>query len=885
VSAGPDAETTRRVIERFGAARLLAFDRNPASRAPTVEVAHEALLRHWPRLRAWVDEAGRDLVLRAHLTAAAATWEASGRDDGDLYRGARLVDTEDWSNRADLTDSEHDFLSESLARRRAEEKAERARLDEQTRANRRLRRALAAVGAVLVVALVAGFLAIGQRNRARAETARAEESRANALAVTADEHVSSDRSLALLLAVEAALVDTSDRTTSVLLAAISGDNLPYTRTVIPTPAAAYSAMALTPDGAIAVAKRRDGLIDIVDITTRQVVVAGLFGPPSPVRGVDVSDDGRYAVVSGEDSDGTAAVVYSLPGGAEMARIASRIEGTIHQAVFAAGTNEVVVGDALGVLSIHDPLTGAAKGMIDTATGSEITALDVDGRTMFVADVPEIGFGLSSYVSAWDLDTGEPVVERREIDANFVVAILARDGLVYTAGAGAPVQLYDGATLDLIADDLDGPSQGGTAITSLDVAPDGSLAMGSEDGIEIRPPDDAPVEYVALPGGQAPGVAFTPDGGTLVSADSEGTISTWRLGVIEDLGVPLVPEGPGLVTVSPGGDRLAVWARGRGVQLFDLETLDHIGALESLGPDDSFLAFDFDSEGRTILTMTCPVEQEDHCDAVVALFDVGSMRRIAGPAPVGSLGADISQGAMLTADGSMVAVVSPGNTVRLLDVPSLEPVGDPLQLRDVSVGAGPEGLQVATGSRNGRSLVAAIGVFGQTVVWDITDDPAPLGTIAGVATALSFSPEGTLTVGYATGIVEVWDPIAMTRNGEPLSGPGITWRVDVAETGILLASSLEGSTRLWDLETRRALSGDLTSWGAALDLEGTRLFLGALGAPIGGVRVATLSLDVNDLLAEACRRAGRNLTVEEWTTYMPSDLEHRATCPEWPLQST
>jgi DNA-binding SARP family transcriptional activator/tRNA A-37 threonylcarbamoyl transferase component Bud32 len=64
VTPGEGVEDTRRralrseltictdaVIDTFGAHRLLSFDRDPATRAPTVEVAHEALIREWPRLR------------------------------------------------------------------------------------------------------------------------------------------------------------------------------------------------------------------------------------------------------------------------------------------------------------------------------------------------------------------------------------------------------------------------------------------------------------------------------------------------------------------------------------------------------------------------------------------------------------------------------------------------------------------------------------------------------------------------------------------------------------------------------------------------------------------------------------------------------------------
>lgn len=46
------------VLERYGAARLLTFDQEVETRAPTVEVAHEALLREWPRLSPYRLEGG-----------------------------------------------------------------------------------------------------------------------------------------------------------------------------------------------------------------------------------------------------------------------------------------------------------------------------------------------------------------------------------------------------------------------------------------------------------------------------------------------------------------------------------------------------------------------------------------------------------------------------------------------------------------------------------------------------------------------------------------------------------------------------------------------------------------------------------------------------------
>ena len=63
----------------------------------SVEVAHEALLREWPRLSAWIEEDAEGRRLRRHITQAAAEWDTAGRDQGELYRGARLAAALDWT--------------------------------------------------------------------------------------------------------------------------------------------------------------------------------------------------------------------------------------------------------------------------------------------------------------------------------------------------------------------------------------------------------------------------------------------------------------------------------------------------------------------------------------------------------------------------------------------------------------------------------------------------------------------------------------------------------------------------------------------------------------------------------------------------------------------
>ena len=92
------------VMDEFGRHRLLSFDRDPSTREQTIEIAHEALLDGWSRLRGWVDEARDDIRAQRRLAAAALEWESNGRDPSFLLRGARLNQTKAWGGGDDACD-------------------------------------------------------------------------------------------------------------------------------------------------------------------------------------------------------------------------------------------------------------------------------------------------------------------------------------------------------------------------------------------------------------------------------------------------------------------------------------------------------------------------------------------------------------------------------------------------------------------------------------------------------------------------------------------------------------------------------------------------------------------------------------------------------------
>src|SRR5262249_41351282 len=159
-------EAQRKIVEQFASQRtrllVTGFDR--AAR-PTVEVAHEALIRTWPRFRQWIDSNREKLRSRAAILQAKADWEHNGRrDDMLLPAGLQLERARSLlSDPGDITtDDIKEFISLSSARA--------------VRLQRITRWAVAAVAAVILIAgATVGYLQWDKaRQLARQEVALAE---------------------------------------------------------------------------------------------------------------------------------------------------------------------------------------------------------------------------------------------------------------------------------------------------------------------------------------------------------------------------------------------------------------------------------------------------------------------------------------------------------------------------------------------------------------------------------------------------------------------------------------------------------------------------------------------------------------------------------------
>ncbi|NND03594.1 MAG: protein kinase, partial [Acidimicrobiia bacterium] len=188
VFGNPDGVLAR-VTERMTDARLLTVGEE------SIEIAHEALIRTWPRLRSWIEENRDDLRTRQHIGRAASEWIDQGRTPDLLYRGTPLQSALDWAaTRGDVLEpADQEFLDASKAAHDAEA-AEKERVAARLRRIRMI--AIGVLSGLTIVAAIASFVAYGALRETRSQFA---QSLATLSAPLADENPR----LALALAVEA----------------------------------------------------------------------------------------------------------------------------------------------------------------------------------------------------------------------------------------------------------------------------------------------------------------------------------------------------------------------------------------------------------------------------------------------------------------------------------------------------------------------------------------------------------------------------------------------------------------------------------------------------------------------------------------------------------
>lgn len=150
----------RALIDGLVAARLAVTDRRDT--APVVCLAHEALLQSWPRVAAWLQQESALLRLRDELQRDAHAWDAHARSDGWLGIAPDKLATLAQLDREGMMPGGTAADYTQRSRRRAH----RNRLIKRT--------AVASIVVLGVLSIIAGLIAMRQRDRAVAEAMTAD---------------------------------------------------------------------------------------------------------------------------------------------------------------------------------------------------------------------------------------------------------------------------------------------------------------------------------------------------------------------------------------------------------------------------------------------------------------------------------------------------------------------------------------------------------------------------------------------------------------------------------------------------------------------------------------------------------------------------------------
>ncbi|MCI0714307.1 MAG: protein kinase [Chloroflexi bacterium] len=212
ISIARDHRLLQAILDLFGKHRLLSFDHEPQTREPTVEIAHEALIRAWQRLRVWIAESRADVRQQRRLNELAEEWVKASRETSFLLTGLQLQQFEEWSHFTSLalTEEEQEFLEASIDERERRSELEAQRVERQAQLEERARRfrqvLLVVISVAFVVSLVFAIIAYSQREEAQEASDRAEQNAFNAQtqAAIADEQ-------AEIAATQAAIADNSAR--------------------------------------------------------------------------------------------------------------------------------------------------------------------------------------------------------------------------------------------------------------------------------------------------------------------------------------------------------------------------------------------------------------------------------------------------------------------------------------------------------------------------------------------------------------------------------------------------------------------------------------------------------------------------------------------------
>lgn len=529
VSQAEDEDLVDDIIDTFAAYRLLTLDHNPVNRRPTVEVAHEALLREWERLREWLNTARDDIRQSRKVAHAADEWEEHNRDESYLLRGARLVQIEEWLELTDLvlTPHEKSYISESLRQRLQEEETQKAQKEREEQLERRSQKFLRGLVVTLAVATVLsaafGIFALIQRNIANDTLADFERSSAEfrsiAIAFGAqDARNNGYPDSALALAAEAIRINNPPPEAAHVFSQIATSTWIKQR-FLASDASIFDA-AFHPDGQRVITSSWDGRAVVWDISTG----AELQSIDTELGLLDIIIHPNSSLVAISAFQG--GVLWDLETN-EFSELSSELAGHLPK-IFSGDGSTMITDSDNGVLTI-----------VDTEALRILHSFRAHDAPIFAADLNEdesllLTTSFDGTVKVWDMETYDLLQMR---STNFEGSptrqshFLADDEYVLVHDF-SEVYLWQWRS-DEVMWSLVNDSNSNDGFFSLDVSPDEQtflLSFGVPDSIvQLRELQTGRLihEYVGHTD-RVQNIEYGPDGKHFVSASLDGTAISWPL---------------------------------------------------------------------------------------------------------------------------------------------------------------------------------------------------------------------------------------------------------------------------------------------------------------------------------------------------------------------
>ena len=757
-----DTDLMDDIIDTFDSYRLLSLDHDPASRRPTIEVAHEAILREWEQLRQWLNESRGEIRLQNQLSEAAQQWADSAHDLSFLAHGTRLEQFENWLTESTLllTQQERAYVDASLAERSEQIKREELRQQREVHLEIRSQRLLKMLVGVFAVATLIGvtvsIFALNSQNQAVEERDLAEQyaSQLRSLALmdaAKTAAASGDTILGLSLGLEAIQIENAPPSVQGDLMTIASQ--PGLRHVFEGHQGAVLDVAFSPEADLALTASADGTVILWDTRSGDEIRV-LEGHNGEVTSVAFAPDGQFAV---SGSDDHALIIWNVTSG----EIVHRLEGhgdTVRDVAFSA--NGRIIASASRDASII---------LWDVTSGQPIRTLaghDGDVRTIDISpDGQWIVSGSSDKTMLlWDVQSGEAV-------GSFAIPPLpGHPGLVRSVAFSQ---------------------------NSKQVA-----AVSGEDIVRIW--DREAGDIIAELRGHEAGITTLDFGsrGTLVSADRDGTLIIWDLERGEPKFVYSTSQQAAAVTMSDDGDFVLLGSEDGSARIYTMSEDKHAFEVRRFGEVESLVfGARFSPDGDQILVGGGPVftvqELPDATESFVIQLDAETGEAIQHLEGHAATVTSITY----SPDGKNAATTSGDNSLILWDVAS----GEILQMLIGHQGAvwdaeySPDGNYIASGSDD--SVV---------IIWDV-DTGKISNRLEGHTDAvlsITFSPDGSRIVSGGDGLdqtIILWDAFEGTEIRRLEGHAGCIYDLEISSDGkSLLSGSCDGTISLWDVETGQML---------------------------------------------------------------------------------